>query len=53
MSNELPATYGTLTCRSKFKALNETDEKACKLRNSFPSVNENKWVNKFIKGGNK
>lgn len=45
--------YGTIQCKSKFIRLTVDEEKACKGRNSFPSVNENKWVDKFIKGGKK
>lgn len=51
--NDQPSVYGTLTCRSTFKALTTDEIKACKNRNSFPSVNENKWVSKFIKGDKK
>lgn len=45
--------YGTIQCKSKFIRLTVDEEKACKGRNSFPSVNENKWINKFIKDGKK
>lgn len=47
------AVHLTITCRSKFKRLSADEEKACKFNNSFPSVNENKWLNKFIKGDKK
>jgi hypothetical protein len=53
MSSENSKIQPTLTCRSKFIRLSPDEEKACKFRNSFPSVNENKWVNKFIKGEKK
>lgn len=52
MSENNP-NYGTIQCKSKFIRLTADEEKACKGRNSFPSVNENKWVNKFIKDGEK
>lgn len=52
MSENNP-NYGTIQCKSKFIRLTTDEEKACKGRNSFPSVNENKWINKFIKDGKK
>lgn len=53
MSSDNPAVHTTLTCKSKFIRLTPDEERVCKYRNSFPSVNENKWVNKFIKGEKK
>lgn len=48
MSDNLTPIYGTLTCRSKFKPLTkEEEERQCKFNNSFPSVNENRWVAKL------
>lgn len=43
----------TLTCKSKFIRLTPDEEKACKFNNSFPSVNENRWLDKMIKGEKK
>nr|DAI71409.1 MAG TPA: Protein of unknown function (DUF2737) [Caudoviricetes sp.] len=48
MSDNLTSIYGTLTCRSKFKPLTkEEEERQCKFNNSFPSVNENRWIAKL------
>lgn len=47
MSDNLTPIYGTLTCRSKFKPLTKEEERQCKFNNSFPSVNENRWIAKL------
>lgn len=46
MSENTTLIYGTLTCRSKFKPLIK-EERQCKFNNSFPSVNENRWIAKL------
>lgn len=51
--NDQPGVYTTQTCRSTFTRLTPEDEEQCKKRNSFPSVNENPWVNKFIQAKKK
>ena len=38
MSDNLTSIYGTLT---------KEEERQCKFNNSFPSVNENRWIAKL------
>ncbi|HFW5086730.1 TPA: DUF2737 family protein [Salmonella enterica subsp. enterica serovar Javiana] len=53
ISDNTTLIYGTLTCRSKFKPLTPEEERQCKFNNSFPSVNENRWIDKLNKGKKK
>lgn len=53
MSDNLTSIYGTLTCRSKFKPLTKEEERQYKFNNSFPSVNENRWIAKLTGGKKK
>ncbi|AIB07085.1 hypothetical protein ST9NA_082 [Salmonella phage 9NA] len=53
MSSDNPAVHTTLTCKSKFIRLTPDEERAYKYRNSFPSVNENRWIAKLMESKRK